>query len=49
MNKGQWKEQRKELMKHLYTAQRNRRTAEAQIEELELTIEAYNEKIQTFK
>lgn len=49
MNKKQWKEQRAALLKHLETAQKNLETATNQIAELELTIEAYNEKIKTFK
>ena len=49
MNKKEWIEQRKALLKHLDTAQKNFKTACAQIEELELTIAAYDGKIQTFK
>ena len=49
MNKKEWIAQRKILVKHFVTAEKNRKTAEAQIEELELTISAYDEKIATFK
>ncbi|MFC1736930.1 hypothetical protein ACFL1X_12505 [Candidatus Hydrogenedentota bacterium] len=49
MNKKEWKEQKAALLKHLATAQKNLKTATDQIEELELTIAAYDRKIQTFK
>jgi len=49
MNKKEWIEQRKILHKHLETAQKNLKTAQGQIDELELTIAAYSEKIKTFK
>lgn len=49
MNKKEWTEQKKELLKHLATAEKNFKTAQAQIEELELTISAYDKKIATFK
>ena len=49
MNKKEWTEQRKALLKHLAGAQKNLKTATDQIAELELTISAYNEKIETFK
>ena len=49
MNKKEWLEQRKILVKHLETAEKNMRTASAQKEELDLTIAAYGAKIKTFK
>ena len=49
MNKKEWQEQKKELLKHLDTAEKNKKTALDQIEELELTISAYDKKIGTFK
>lgn len=49
MNKKQWKEQREILLKHLDTAEKNLKTATDQIEELTLTIAAYDKKIATFK
>ena len=49
MLKKEWKEQKAILIKHLESAQKNKKTAEAQIEELELTIAAYDKKIATFK
>ncbi len=49
MNKKEWLEQRKALVKHLETAEKNMKTAAAQKEELDLTIAAYDVKIKTFK
>ncbi len=49
MKKSEWIEQRKVLHKHLSTAEKNLKTASDQIEELELTISGYDEKIKTFK
>ena len=49
MNKKEWIQQRKELQKHLETAQKNHKTATDQIAELELTMAAYSEKSKTFK
>ena len=49
MNKKEWIEQRKLLIKHLETAEKNMKTATDQKEELTLTIAAYDEKIKTFK
>ena len=49
MNKKEWVEQRKVLYKHLETAEKNMKTATAQKEELDLTIDAYDVKIATFK
>ena len=49
MNKKEWIEQRKKLFEHLETAEKNMRTATDQKEELDLTIDAYNIKIKTFK
>jgi len=49
MNKAEWKDQKKILVKHLETAEKNRKTANDQIDELTLTISAYDEKIKTFK
>ncbi len=49
MNKKEWMEQRKALQKHLDTAHKNRKTADDQIAELDLTIAAYTVQIKTFK
>lgn len=49
MNKIEWIEQRKALEKHLEIAEKNLKVATDQIAELELTIEAYTKKIETFK
>ena len=49
MNKKEWIEQKKILTKHLETAEKNAKTARDQIEELELTIAAYDRKIGNFK
>ena len=49
MNKKEWVEQKKALIKHLETAQKNLKTATDQIDELELTIAAYDVKIANFK
>ena len=49
MNKKEWISQRKILIKHLETAEKNAKTAEDQIEELMLTIAAYDKHIATFK
>ena len=49
MNKKKWTEQRKALVKHLETAEKNMQTATDQIDELELTIDAYDVKIANFK
>ena len=49
MNKKEWIEQRKVLHKHLDSAKKNLKTATDQIDELELTITAYDLKIKTFK
>lgn len=49
MNKKEWLEQKKILVKHLETAKKNMKTATDQIDELELTISAYDVKIKTFK
>ena len=49
MNKKEWTDERKKLLKHLETAEKNIKTATHQKEELDLTIAAYDEKIGTFK
>ena len=49
MNKKEWIEQRKILVKHRETAVKNQKTATNQIDELNLTIHAYDHKIKTFK
>ena len=49
MNKKEWQEQRKALVKHLESAHKNRKIAEDQIAELDLTIAAYDVKIKSFK
>ena len=49
MNRDEWIEQKEALVKHLVTAKRNAKTAKSQIEELDLTIAAYDKKIETFK
>jgi len=49
MNKKEWIAQQKILEKHLKTAEKNLKTATDQIDELQLTILAYDGKIDTFK
>lgn len=49
MNKKEWLTQKAALVKHLVAAQKNLKTATDQIAELELTISAYDKKIETFK
>ena len=49
MNKKEWLVERKKLVKHLEIAEKNLKTAENQIEELALTIGAYDNQIETFK
>ena len=49
MNKKEWIQQKKVLLTHLETAHKNLKTAQGQIDELELTISAYDTKIKTFK
>ena len=49
MNKKEWITQRKILVGHLENAEKNLKTAEDQIEELALTIGAYDDQIETFK
>ena len=49
MNRKEWTTQRKILQGHLETAYKNKKTAIDQIDELELTIKAYDAKIKTFK
>ena len=49
MNKKEWISQQKILKEHLKTAEKNAKTAGDQIDELELTILAYDDQIATFK
>ena len=49
MNKKEWISEKAKLLEHLKIAQKNKKTAEDQIEELEITLEAYDKKIRTFK
>ena len=49
MNKKEWLKEKDKLLEHLKTAQKNRKTATDQMEELDLTIAAYDKKIETFK
>ena len=48
MDKIDWANQKKILINHLENAEKNKKTALAQIEELSLTISAYDEKLKSF-